>query len=85
MGNWERGNARQIRSLPRGEAIVIGAAVNLPAHIRVRPAIPPPDSHDADFGSVWGESPKDPLGPIDSRPTDDPSREEEHVRMIEQP
>lgn len=56
MGNWERGDARQVRSLPRGEAIVIGAAVNLPAHIRVRPAWPPPDSHDADFGGLWESS-----------------------------
>lgn len=56
MGNWERGDARQVRSLPRGEAIVIGAAVNLPAHIRVRPAIPPPDSRDADFGLAWAST-----------------------------
>lgn len=64
MGNWDRADARLARSLPRYEAIVIGAAVNVPAHIRVRPATPPPDSHDADFQEQWSgadaASPSDP-------------------------
>lgn len=50
----ERFTIKQIPSLPRGEAIVFGAAMPLPTRITVIRPTPEPNSSDSDYTKKWG-------------------------------
>lgn len=53
LGDWLGDSFRSVSSLPRGEAFVIGAAVDFPTRIMIRAAQPPPRSSDANFEHDW--------------------------------
>jgi hypothetical protein len=48
---------RQLPSLAKQHAIVLGEAVPAPTYVRIRDATVPPESHDPDFMAAWTKIP----------------------------
>jgi hypothetical protein len=48
-----------LAGMVRGEALILGEAVPLPARVRVDPPNPTPNSDDIDFYSKWRDGPDD--------------------------
>jgi hypothetical protein len=73
-GEWiDRQELGRIAGLPRRQALIFGSSIPVPVRIVAPPALPPPKSHDPEFGKWMAESTRpmtpEPTSPAARRPS----------------